>query len=61
MPTPNATETRVEFVNRCMGDAEARRDFPDQGQRAAFCYSVWESSRKDDPETPREGFTHGTD
>jgi hypothetical protein len=26
-----------------MGDEEARRDFPDQAQRAAFCNSQWDN------------------
>lgn len=41
MPTPRSGESRDEFVSRCMGDAEARRDFPEQDQRAAFCFSQW--------------------
>lgn len=42
MPSPTSGETEREFINRCMADEEARRDFPDQEQRAAFCYSQWE-------------------
>ena len=43
MPKPRPSETREEFISRCMGDEEARRDFPDQAQRAAFCNSQWEN------------------
>ena len=43
MPEPRPSETREEFISRCMGDEEARRDFPDQAQRAAFCNSQWET------------------
>lgn len=39
MPTPRANESEQDFVSRCMGDQEALADFPNQDQRAAFCYS----------------------
>jgi len=39
MPDPRPGESKKEFVSRCMGDSEARKDFPDQGQRFAFCNS----------------------
>jgi len=41
MPAPNPNEGQQEFISRCMGDAEARRSFPNEQQRAAFCYSQW--------------------
>ena len=43
MPTPNEGETKEEFLERCMGDAEAMEDFPDTDQRYAFCESQWEN------------------
>lgn len=45
MPTPRKDETRDEFVDRCMGDAEANRDFPERDQRFAFCNSTFRRSR----------------
>ncbi len=45
MPTPRANESRADWMERCMASAEARRDFPDQDQRAAFCASRWERSK----------------
>lgn len=39
MPSPRKNESQKDFVSRCMGDAEAVSDFPDQSQRAAFCHS----------------------
>ena len=42
MPNPVKDETKEEFVARFMESAEARRDFPDQAQRAAVAYSKWE-------------------
>jgi HK97 family phage prohead protease len=51
MPTPRDDETEREFISRCMGDAEAVEDFPDQEQRAGFCYAVW--GRRDEKATYR--------
>lgn len=44
MPTPRPNESEADFVSRCMGDAESVADFPDESQRAAFCYSTYEQS-----------------
>ena len=41
MPKPSAGETRDEFLDRCMSDAEAVADFPDADQRFAVCNSLW--------------------
>lgn len=46
MPSPRSGETEKAFVARCMGSAEAKGDFPDQKQRAAFCYSKYHESKK---------------
>lgn len=45
MPTPNANESRNDFIARCMSDDEARADFPDHDQRLAFCSSQWDRSQ----------------
>jgi HK97 family phage prohead protease len=42
MPDPRAGENQDDFINRCMGDAEAVADFPDTDQRYAVCISNWE-------------------
>jgi hypothetical protein len=41
---PRATETRDEFISRCMGDSKMNAEFPEQEQRAAVCYSYWRES-----------------
>ena len=41
MPRPIRGESRQHFVSRYMGDAEARKSFPDQKQRAAVAYSLY--------------------
>lgn len=48
MPTPRAGEDASDFLNRCMGDEESRRKFPQQDQRYAFCQSQWSNRNKID-------------
>ena len=45
MPYPLGDEGRVPFIRRCMRDPEARETFPDDDQRAAFCYAQWEDGQ----------------
>lgn len=46
LPTPKGKEKRGDFVSRCIGDKTTAKDFPDQKQRIAICYSQWEKARK---------------
>lgn len=41
MPEPKQDETQQEFLARCMEDGESISTFPDEEQRAAFCFSQW--------------------
>ena len=43
MPNPKQGESEHNFIDRCMKDPEAISDFPNAGQRMAFCYSQYES------------------
>jgi hypothetical protein len=45
MPYPLDDEGRAVFIRRCMRDDEARETFPDDDQRAAFCYAQWEDGQ----------------
>lgn len=48
-PTPkekDAEKGKQEFISRCMGDNTINKDFPDQKQRAAVCYSQWDRAKK---------------
>lgn len=45
MPNPKPTETKDEFIKRCMGDKEANHSFPDNEQRYAFCQSQWDDDK----------------
>jgi hypothetical protein len=42
--TPKKSEKQGEFVSRCMGDETMNKDFPDQKQRAAVCYSQFKKA-----------------
>lgn len=42
MPMPRPDENRDDFLSRCMGDAEAVRDYPDNAQRYAVCNAFWD-------------------
>lgn len=39
LPTKKKSETEQEFVSRCMADDMVQKDYKDQKQRAAVCYS----------------------
>lgn len=43
IPTPSKKESKDDFVSSCMSDLS--KDFPDQKQRAAVCYSKWEDKK----------------
>lgn len=41
LPSKHAGESKKDFISRCMGDSEVNKQFPDQKQKAAVCYSRW--------------------
>ncbi len=41
LPSKKPSESKKEFISRCMGDTETNKTFPDQKQRAAVCYQRW--------------------
>ena len=51
LPKPSKKETEQEFVSRCMGDDMMLKDFKDQKQRAAVCYSQYKIRHKAKGET----------
>ena len=44
---PKNKEKKSEFVSRCIGDTQSSKDFPDQKQRIAVCYSQWDKAKKE--------------
>jgi hypothetical protein len=45
LPSPKGKEKQNDFVSRCMGDNTMGKDFENQKQRAAVCYSLWEKAK----------------
>lgn len=45
IPSPRKTESKSDFISRCMGDTVMNEDFKEQKQRAAVCYSTWEKKK----------------
>ena len=52
LPSPRQGESRSDFVSRCMGNEVARREFPNQEQRAGMCYSRWRRSNNNNEAHP---------
>ncbi|TAK94441.1 DUF2213 domain-containing protein [Patescibacteria group bacterium] len=42
MPKPRGGESQSDYISRFMASAEAQKDYPEQKQRAAVAYSMWE-------------------
>jgi HK97 family phage prohead protease len=49
IPKPKDGETKKEFISRCMGNDLMVKDYPDNKQRGAVCYSAWD--KKDEKES----------
>ena len=55
LPKPKNKEKKSDFVSRCIGDGQTGKDFPDQKQRIAVCYSLWDKAKKDAQVVAGEG------
>jgi len=51
MPKPHSGESKDEYVSRCAGAAQMNKEFPDQKQRVAVCYSYWERKNEAEEKT----------
>ena len=45
IPTPTSTETKNEFIDRCMSDEVMKTDFPDNMQRLAVCSVSYDKTK----------------
>jgi hypothetical protein len=45
IPTPHKNEKQGEFIPRCMGDTVMKKDYSDQKQRLAVCFSAWRKAK----------------
>lgn len=48
LPSPKKGEQRQAFVERCMANATAKREFPDEEQRLGVCHSQWRKKHPGD-------------
>jgi len=47
LPTKRKGEDRKKFIARCMSNPQTKKDFPDQKQRTAVCFSRSKRSKGD--------------
>lgn len=45
IPKPRKGEAKDKFHTRCMGDSAMAKEYPDQKQRNAVCYSAWDDKK----------------
>jgi len=45
IPTPKPTESKNEFIDRCMSDEVMNADFPDNIQRLAVCSVSYDKTK----------------
>lgn len=46
IPTPKKSETKDQFITRCMSSDVMKTEFPENAQRFAVCNSKWETRGK---------------
>ena len=47
LPVPRDKEDEKSFINRCMSDSVMNKEYPDEKQRNAICYSQWRKPKKE--------------
>lgn len=41
IPKPRKSESRDKYISRCMSNNIMEKEFPDNNQRTAVCFSTW--------------------
>ena len=59
LPKPRGGESENDFISRCMGDPNARSEFPDQDQRSGYCHTTWRDKDKNSATDDREWLSTG--
>lgn len=59
IPTPNSGESQNDFMGRCM--SAMKKEFPDQKQRTAVCFSKWRKKKGECFSTDRFDFVNAND
>lgn len=47
--TPTKGQSKKDFLEKCMGDSNLTKEYPDDDQRLAVCNSQWEEEKSLDP------------
>jgi len=47
MVKPNKNEKQADFISRCMSDSDMKKEYPDQTQRTAVCFSQWKKAKEE--------------
>jgi len=45
LPSPKGKQKEGGFVSSCMSSEKMKKEYPDEKQRAAVCYSRWKKSK----------------
>lgn len=53
-PKPRKNEKQSKFMSRCMSDGIMKREFSDNKQRVAVCFSAWRKVYGGKPPTKEE-------
>lgn len=53
-PKPKKGENQDDFISRCMSNETMKKEYDDNDQRLAVCYSLWEQDKKEDIPTNME-------
>lgn len=54
IPKPRKAEKQSKFMSRCMSDKITKKEFPDNKQRVAVCFSSWRKKHGGKPPTKEE-------
>lgn len=47
IPQPTESESKDDFISRCMSDSVNTKEFPEEDQRSAVCYAQWDNKGKE--------------
>jgi len=61
LPTPKNNEDQKTFINRCVGMDSLIKEYPDQKQRLAVCFSQWKKNKQKDSTEEKRTFNFKLD
>lgn len=60
LPKPRKGEEEDDFIGRCMSDETMKKEYPDNDQRVAVCYSQWRSGKENTEPVEGKALTHNS-